>query len=304
MKKLTIICLLCLFSALIESVFAQSDVTSHEQPQIDNMFDDAITKIGKSIVQINPSIKRIAIWNLETGQGDIINTILIEEKLTNVLIKAETYRRFEVIDRQMLETWAKEDNLTLPKVFDRKKMVEIGKAMEIHGFIYGSIALVDNKLVFNLKLIDTDTGLIIWVDEIEGQDQFLIKRLQQEQIEVQQVLERQIALKRLKSSTKAALESVVLPGLGQLYIEDSSRAATYLFIEAISWVVVTQAILATDNSADTRKFIGMGMIGLNHFVSALDAAMFTERRNHRIKERYNLSVMAYPQKRVKFTYKF
>jgi len=305
MKKLTIICLLCLLSTLTASAFGQSDVTSQSQPQIDNMVNDAISKIVESIVQTDPSIKNIAIWNLETGQDDIINTNLIEEKLTIALIKADNYQRFKVIDRLALEIRTEKYNLTLSKVFDRRKMMEIGKAIDIHGFINGSIALVDNKLVFNLKLINTDTGLITWADEIEGQDQALIKRLQQEQIEVQRVLERQAALKRLKSGAKATLESLVLPGFGQFYIEDNSRAATYLFIEVMSWGVVTHAVwVATDDSADARKFIGIGIIGLNHLVSALDASISTERYNRRIKERYNLSFMAYPQKQVKFTYKF
>ncbi len=304
MKKLTIICLLCLFPTLSISAFGQGDVTSGGQPQIDNMVNDAISKIGDSIVHTDSSIEKIAIWSLETGQNDIIDANSIEEKLTLALIKAESYRRFSVIDRIALETQAEEHNLTFSKVFDRRKMMEIGKAIDVHGFVYGSVALVDDKLVFNLKLIGTEIGLIVWADEIEGQDKDFLERLQQEQIEVQQVIERQSALKRLKSSNKAALESLILPGLGQFYIEDSSRATTYLFIEAISLVVVTQAALANDDSADTRKFIGMGIIGLNHFVSALDAAIFTERRNRRIKKRYNLAFVTYSQKQVRFTYKF
>ena len=325
MKKLTIICLFCLLSTLTASAFGQGDATSFSQPQIDNMVDDAVSKIVESIVQTDSSIKKIAIWNLETGQSDIIDTGLIEEKLTIALIKAGGYRRFDVIDRSSLEIQAEEHNLALSRVFDRRKMIEVGKTIGIDGFIYGSIALVDEVLVFNLKLINSDTGSFAWADEIKGQDQSLIERRQQEQIETQQALERQTALKRLKSGDKATLESLVLPGLGQFYIEDSSRAITYLFIEAISWGIFTQAVLATDDSADTRKFVGIGMVVLNHFVSAFDAAISTERHNRRIKERYNLSnflykrnfnqrnkrfkrynlsFTIYPQKQVKFSYKF
>ena len=140
MKKFTIICLLCLFSTSAVSVFGQSDVTSQDQPQIDNMVDDAISKIIESIMQADQSIKNVAIWNLETGQNDIINTSLVEEKLTVALIKAGGYQRFKVVDRQALEMRAEKYNLPLPKVFDRRKMIEIGKAINIDGFIYGSIA--------------------------------------------------------------------------------------------------------------------------------------------------------------------
>lgn len=303
MKKFTITFLLFLLPTLTASVFGQTDVISYSQPQIDNMVDDAISKIVESISQTDPSIKMIAIWNLETGQNNVdIN--LIEQKLTIGLIRVGSYRRFDVIDRPALEIQAEEHDLTLSRVFDRRKMMEVGKIIGIHGFIYGSIALVDDKLVFNLKLVNTDTGSFAWADEIKGEDLALIERLQQEQIETQQALERQTALKRLKSGTKATLESLALPGLGQFYIEESSRAVTYLFIEAISWGVVIQAALADDNSADTRKFIGIGMIGLNHFVSALDAVIFTERHNRRIKDQYNISFMAYPRKQVMFTCRF
>lgn len=309
MKKLTVICLFCLLTTLATFTSASGDISSYGQPQIDNMIDDAISKTIKSVVQIDPGIKKIAIWNFETGQKDVIDTKLIREKLAIALIKAGNYRRFDVIDQPALEIQAQEHNLTLSKVFDRRKMMKVGEVIGIDGFIYGSIASVDDKVMFNLKLINTDTGSFAWADEIQGEDQVFIKKRQQEQIETQRALKRQTALKRVKSGAKATLESMVLPGLGQFYIEDNSRAVTYLFIEAVSWGVVTQAILAADDNSEddavnTRKFIGMGIIALNHLVSAIDAAISTQKHNQKIEEQYNLSLMIYPKKQVKFSYRF
>jgi len=304
MKKIKRLIIIFTLFTLTSSVFAQSNSNLNSQPRVDNMLDDAISKIVTSITQTDPSIKKIAIWNLETGQSEIIDTSLIEEKLTIALIRAGGYRRFEVIDRPALEIQAEKHNLKLLRVFDRRKMMEIGQAINIHGFVYGSVALVDDKLVFNLKLINTDTGAFVWADEIVGQDQEYIEKIQQEQVDIQKALERQTALKELKSEAKATLGSLILPGIGQFYIKDSSRAVTYLFIEVISFGVVTQAIIAEDDSADTRKFIGIGMIGLNHLVSALDAVIFTEKYNREIEERYNLSFIIYPQKQIKLSYKF
>ncbi|MFQ6041533.1 MAG: hypothetical protein ACE5PV_11810, partial [Candidatus Poribacteria bacterium] len=195
-------------------------------------------------------------------------------------------------DGTVLQIRSSELNLEFSKVIDRSKMIEIGKALNIDAFLYGSVALGDEEVILNLNLVDTQTGALVWLDEIRGHDPVLIARREQEAREAQMALQREQAAKKLKSIVDATLRSLLLPGLGQIYTENNSRGITYFFIEGIAWTTLLQDIISSqdENGSRTQRNIAFALIGTNHIVSSIDGGLSAHSYNTELKAKYNLSL--------------
>jgi len=272
-------------------VFSQtSNVAS-----INNMIDDAVNKAVESLVNIDTKIRTIAIWSIEASSESPVDVALIEKNLTRVLIKANNFSRFTVIDGTVLQIRASELNLELSKVIDRSKMMALGTALSIDAFIYGSVALGDEEVILTLNLVSSQTGALVWWEEIRGQDPVLIARREQEAQAAQLALQKEQATKKLKSEADAVLRSLLLPGLGQFYTENNSRGISYFFIEGIAWIILLQDVLSnqTENQSTTQRNIGFALIGANHIVSSIDGGLSAYRYNEQLKSRYNLSFEIY-----------
>jgi len=288
LKKNLIIVLLSIFIAPVG--FAQED-----KPILANMIDDAVVKAVESMSVIEPGIKTVSIWSLEAAAGSVVDVALVEKKLSLGLVRAENFKRFTVLDSPALQMLADEKSLELSQVIDRKRMVEVGNALEIDAFLYGSVALEGEEIILALNLIDTKKGNLAWFGEIKGSDQILIaKREQKAQME-KLAWERQQAIKKMKSEPDAVLRSILLPGLGQFYTGSNSRGITYFFIEVIGWAIYIQDVVSDsetpneDQDNDTQKSIGLALVGANHLVSALDAGLSAYRYNSELRSKYNLS---------------
>jgi len=280
---------------------------------INNMIDDAVNKAVESLINVDSKIKTVAIWSIEASSESPIDVASIDKKFTRALIKADNFSRFTVIDGTVLQMRASELNLEFSKVIDRSKMIEIGKALDIDAFLYGSAALGDEEIILNLNLVDTQTGALIWLDEIRGQDPVLIARREQEAKEAQIALQREEAAKRLKSRVDATLRSLLLPGLGQLYTENNSRGITYFFIEGIAWIIFLQDVISdqdgngntTETGIRIQRNIGLGLIGINHIISAIDGGLSAHSYNKQLKSKYNLSLELHKStKQLLLTYRY
>jgi hypothetical protein len=304
-KQLKFVVIVFLSSIIwIPVVFPQtSNIAS-----VNNMIDDAVNKAVESLVKVDTKIRTIAIWSIETSSESPIDVALVEKNLTRVLIKADSFSRFTVIDGTALQIRTSELNLELSKVIDRSKMIEIGTALNIDGFIYGSVALEDEAVILTLNLVSTQTGALIWWDEIRGQDPVLIARREQEAKAAQLALQKEQAAKKLKSEADAVLRSLLLPGLGQLYTENNSRGISYLFIEGIAWIILLQDVLSNqteENGSAIQKNIGFALIGANHIISSIDAGLSAHSYNEQLKSKYNLSFKIYQSKReLLLTYRY
>jgi len=300
--------IIALLSIIIVSVgFAQED-----KPILTNMLEDAVAKSVKSMSAINPKIKTVSIWSLEAAAGSPIDVALVEKKLSLGLVRAGDFKRFMVIDTPALQMRAAEKGLELSKVIDRKKMVEVGVALGIDAFLYGSVALEGEEFILTLNLIDTKMGNLAWFDEIKGHDQVLIAKREQEAERARSDLERQQAGKKTKSEPDAVLRSILLPGLGQFYTGSNSRGITYLFIEVIGWAIYIQDVVADSSTSNkesdnAQKTIGLALIGANHIVSAVDAGLSAYRYNSALRSKYNLSLNVEPKSKrflLSYSYQF
>ena len=304
-----VILVIALLSIFIVSVgFAQVD-----KPIIANMIDDAVAKAVESMSTVAPKIKAISIWSLEAAAGSAVDVALVEKRLSLGLVRAEDFKRFTVIDAPALQMRAAEKNLELSKVIDRKKMVEVGKALEIDAFLYGSVTLEGEEVILTLNLIDTKMGNLAWFDEIRGHDQILIAKREKEAEMAKADLERQQAARKMKSEPDAVLRSILLPGLGQFYTGNNSRGITYLFIEVIGWAIYIQDVVSDSNatsgdqSDDAQKTIGLALIGANHFASAVDAGLSAYHYNSELRSQYILSLNIEPKTRqvlLSYSYRF
>jgi len=273
------------------------------------MIEDAVLKVVESVKRADPSIQIIAIWKIEAGANQPIDVSLLEDQLTTALIRAGNFRRFQVMDRVALQVRAADLKLELPEVFDRRKMMQIGKALGVEAFLIGSAALTDEGLILDLKLVSTKLGLFVWADRLLGHDKAAIAQQSQRQEAALRAIEQQRLQKQLKSSSDAMLRSLLLPGWGQFYTKSSSRGLTYLFAEAISWGIFLQASLDKDKSGtntqktNTQKQIGLALIAVNHLVSGMDAVISTNSYNRKLMSNQNLSLQLNPRdKQIQLTY--
>jgi len=301
-KQLEFVTIMLFISIIwIPAVFPQTlNVAS-----INNMIDDAVNKAVESLVNVDTKIKTIAIWSIEASSESPIDVASIEKSFTRALIKANNYSRFTVIDGTVLQMRASELNFQFSKVIDRSKMIEIGKALNIDAFLYGSAALGDEEVILTLNLVSTQTGALVWWDEIKGRDPVLIAKREQEAKAAQLALEKEQAAKKWKSKADATLRSLLLPGLGQLYTENNSRGISYFFIEGIAWIILLQDVMSdSENENNAQRSISVALIGANHVVSAIDAVLSAQRYNAQLKAKYNLSLELYQStKQLLLTYR-
>lgn len=300
-KQLEFIIIMVFISIIwIPAVFPQTPNAA----SINNMIDDAVNKAVESLVSVDAKIKTIAIWSIEASSESPIDVASLEKSFTRALIKANNYSRFTVIDGTVLQMRSSELNLESSKVIDRSKMIEIGKALDIDAFLYGSAALGDEEVILTLNLVSTQTGALVWWDEIRGQDPVLIAKREQEAKAAQLALEKEQAAKKMKSKVDATLRSLLLPGLGQLYTETNSRGISYFFIEGIAWIILLQDVMS-ENGDTTQRSISFALIGANHIVSAIDAGLSAQRYNAQLKSKYNLSLELHQSKKqLLLTYRY
>jgi formylglycine-generating enzyme required for sulfatase activity/curli biogenesis system outer membrane secretion channel CsgG len=125
--------------------------------------------------------------SLAQAQGLKVNTIAIgnligappelSEKLSIRLTKSG---RFKVIDRSKLELILKEQKLSLTGIIAPEKMKELGKLYGIDAFIFGrKVESFSEMPIVVLKLIDVNTGLILWADTFGDMNDELVKAAQQ-----------------------------------------------------------------------------------------------------------------------------
>ncbi len=116
-------------------------------------------------------VNTIAIGNLIGAPPEL------SEKLS---IRLTQSGRFKVIDRSKLELILKEQKLSLTGIIAPEKMKELGKLYGIDAFIFGrKVEGYSEMPIVVLKLIDVNTGLILWGDTFGDTDDELVKAAQQ-----------------------------------------------------------------------------------------------------------------------------
>jgi curli biogenesis system outer membrane secretion channel CsgG len=113
-------------------------------------------------------VNKIAIGNLIGAPPEL------SEKLS---IRLTQSGRFKVIDRSKLELILKEQKLSLTGIIAPEKMKELGKLYGIDALLFGRKMQTSEMMVF--KLIDVNTGVILWADTFGDTNDELVKAAQQ-----------------------------------------------------------------------------------------------------------------------------
>ncbi len=258
---------------------AEAQVGGPGFASVKNMIEDVVPKVVSSIINADPQIKTIAIWHLDAAVNQQIDMTLLEERLTSGLVAANQFKRFVVIDRPGLQLLAEEKGLELVNVVDRKLMRQVGQALDIDGFLYGSVNLQSDSLILALRLLDPRRAAIVWGETFEAKDPVLEAKRRQAIEEAERSLKAQKLIKNRKSEASAALRSMLLPGLGQFYTSQSSEGISFLFVDGVAVSLVFLSYLSENSGGTDLVTVGVALLVANRLVSTIHAAISANRYN-------------------------
>jgi hypothetical protein len=140
---------------------AQSQHTLNQR--LDHLIEQAVTDLAANTLPL----QTLAIGELR-AQAPIDEDIL-EGKLTAQLVEKG---QLAVVDRKRLKLLLDEQGLSLSGAIDASNAPKIGKLVGVDGFLIGAVAINENRLSLNLKIIATESGVVVWAKEMmEGKHQ-------------------------------------------------------------------------------------------------------------------------------------
>ena len=139
---------------------------TEEAPQVntDQVLDQMIIDAVSELSSEDLNIVTVAVWRIKSRTTDL-NVEMIRRKLITHLVNLD---RFKVLSRERLEEVLEEQGLSLSGAIEKESTVEIGTLIGVEGFIDSYVSNEDNRLVLNLSLVETKSGLIVWAKTIEG----------------------------------------------------------------------------------------------------------------------------------------
>ncbi|MFH0947916.1 MAG: CsgG/HfaB family protein [Elusimicrobiota bacterium] len=155
----TVKCLLVSVLFLVLSVFVYSADT-------DSMVQDALKKIGPTLKSIPDNVKRVGVNAIKTDKKSKINADSLQDQIVTLLLESE---RFQVIDREALNTLLTEQKLQLSGAVGTNELVQAGKLIGVQGFFFGSVEEKGDKVILNLKLVDVESSALIYSKTFTGE---------------------------------------------------------------------------------------------------------------------------------------
>jgi curli biogenesis system outer membrane secretion channel CsgG len=134
--------------------------------ETDEMLNDALSKIKPTLTSIPANIKRIAVNAIKPDPKGVINNIALQDQIITAILATE---RFQVIDRESLNTLLQEQKLQLSGLVGSSELVEVGKLIGVQGFFFGSVDQKDDKVILNLKLVDVESSAIVYSKTLVGE---------------------------------------------------------------------------------------------------------------------------------------
>lgn len=129
----------------------------------DQILDQMIIEAVSDLSSKDLAIGSIAVWKIKSRTAGL-NVETARRKLITHLVNLD---RFKVLSRERLKEILEEQSLSLSGAIDEKRAVEIGKLIGIEGFIDGYASIDNNRIVLDLSLIETKSGVIVWAKIVE-----------------------------------------------------------------------------------------------------------------------------------------
>ena len=139
---------------------------SNQQPE-DFLFseiEDLANSIEKKL-EIN-SINKIAIMNYSNSTNQEFGTYFSDEITLQLFLK----EKFQIIERNQLEYIINEQKLGSSGLIDNKSAINIGNILSVDAIIIGDINKIYPNLLITTKIISTETGEILFIDNLSISD--------------------------------------------------------------------------------------------------------------------------------------
>lgn len=143
------------------------EVLIEKRVKVKDDLDLKLTDLTNQIINSLTETKRstIAVIDFSDLKGNIseFGKYLSEECITRLFMT----RRFEVVERQMLNKIIKEHRLSYTHFFDEESVKEIGKLLGVDAIASGSVTDLGRSVKVNARLIATETGSIFAAAAVE-----------------------------------------------------------------------------------------------------------------------------------------
>ena len=151
--------------ALTNPQWAWGDVS------LERMVGDVTRSVANNLRDAGEK-KTVALWRIENRSQESVDLNALKEKVDIALLKTQ---RFTVVSRPDLELILTKEGLVQSPLIDQKRVAGLGKNYQIDALAYGSIyenRILDRaNLTLLLKIVDTQTGTILWGGEIGLEDE-------------------------------------------------------------------------------------------------------------------------------------
>ena len=137
----------------------------------EEMISDALGKIPPALKSIPDSIKRVAVSAIEIPADSGIDLASLQDQIGAMLLDSG---RFGLIDRKSLKQLVEEQQLSMTGLVDTGSMVKAGKLIGVQGFFYGSVEVKKDQFTLNLKLVEVESGAIMFSRKFVGMPQSFV----------------------------------------------------------------------------------------------------------------------------------
>lgn len=184
-----------LFSIFLLTLFActspEKNTTHLNKNEIETTKSSTIKFYENRAKNLNEGLKELAISIGNEMQKENINTVavydflridgekddfgrLLSEELTTNLF---ALRKFQIIERNMLESILEENKLQLSQIVDQKTAKEIGKITGVDALFLGTYIDSGDHIRINARIISTETGAIFSASSISVIKEIFISQL-------------------------------------------------------------------------------------------------------------------------------
>jgi TolB-like protein len=157
MKNTLTLCSL-IFSAVFIIICSSTTSAMNLEEGIKDLADQIASKIQKDAIPKGNKLK-IAVMELSDINGNVNNAgkFLAEELIMPLFLT----KKFIVIERNLLNKILKEHSLQLTGLIDATTVKKLGMVLGVDAICSGTMAQVGDGYKINLRLISTETGMII-----------------------------------------------------------------------------------------------------------------------------------------------
>ena len=146
--------------------------------------------------------KKVAVIEFSDLRGNVseFGKYLAEELITRLFVT----RKFEVIERRLLNKVLSEQKLSLSDLIDPDSIVDLGKILGVDAIVSGTITDLGKSLKVNARIISTETGSVFAVAAAEIKKDETVRNLMSQVGVVQKPKEKVtlILIKRLLKTLK------------------------------------------------------------------------------------------------------